>query len=74
MSKYLISNANGDWWELDTETGAGQDLWIIETSKLEAILREDEHSPIHEIDIYGIDKLERDIQDHGAPFSVKAII
>lgn len=63
--KYLIANENGDWWELDTETETGDTLYVIETQKLEHILIDEDDRLNSQEAIYGLDKLERDIQIHG---------
>lgn len=74
MAKYLITNENGDWWEFDPELQVGDTLWVIETSKLEHILIDQEDRLSSAADIYGLDKLEQDIREHGDPYSLTDII
>jgi hypothetical protein len=34
MSIYYVSNENGDWWTIETDTTAGQTLFIIKEDKM----------------------------------------
>jgi len=66
MTKYIVANENGDWWEFDSLLKQNDTVWVIESSKLKDILKVE--------DIYGLDKLERDIQEHGDPYSMTDIV
>jgi len=72
MPKYLVTNENGDWWEFDSDLKYGDTVWVIETSALEEILSKEEDRL--EGDIYGLDKLEKDIREHGDPYSMTDIV
>ena len=72
MPKYLATNENGDWWEFDSDLKVGDTVWVIETSALEEILSKEEDRL--EGDIYGLDKLEKDIREHGDPYSMTDIV
>lgn len=65
MTKFLVTNENGDWWEVDNETGVGTTMWIIPTQKLEEILINEDDRLSSSNDIYALDKLEQDIREHG---------
>ena len=54
MSVYYVSNENGDWWTIDTESTAGQTLFIIKEEELAKVT-----------DITDTDKLDRSIREHG---------
>jgi hypothetical protein len=54
MSVYYVSNENGDWWTIDTDTTAGQTLFIIEAGELDKVT-----------DTTDLDGLERHIRAHG---------
>ena len=54
MSTYYVANENGDWWTIDTESTAGQTLFIIEAGELDKVT-----------DIEDTDKLDRAIREHG---------
>ena len=71
--KYLIANENGDWWELDTERDAGNTLFIIETQKLEHILIDEDDRLSSEESIYSLDKLYKDIWNHGPPVNFEQL-
>lgn len=64
MSVYYVSNENGDWWTIDTNTTAGQTLFIIKEEDLkkralsEGLIWADD-------DLDGLDKLEDVIREHG---------
>lgn len=74
MPKYLITNENGDWWEFDSDLKYGDTVWVIETSKLEHILIDEDDRLSSAADIYGLDKLEQDIREHGDPYSMTDIV
>lgn len=74
MPKYLVTNENGDWWEFDSDLKYGDTVWVIETSKLEHILIDEDDRLSSEGDIYALDKLERDIREHGDPYSMTDIV
>lgn len=74
MPKYLATNENGDWWEFDSDLKIGDTVWVIETSKLEHILIDQEDRLDSQTDIYALDKLERDIREHGDPYSMTDIV
>jgi len=74
MTKYLICNENGDWWEFDSELKVGDTVWVIETAKLEHILLDEDDRLSSEESIYSLDKLERDIREHGDPYSMTDIV
>lgn len=54
MSTYYVSNGNGDWWTIDTESTAGQTLFIIKAEELDKVT-----------DTTDLDGLERHIREHG---------
>ena len=54
MATYYVSNENGDWWTVDTDSGVGQTLFIISASELNEI-----------VDTTHLDKLDREIREHG---------
>jgi hypothetical protein len=54
VSTYYVSNENGDWWTIETESTAGQTLFIIEEEELAKVT-----------DIEDTDKLDRAIREHG---------
>jgi hypothetical protein len=65
MSVYYVSNENGDWWTIDTEStagrgGAGQTLFIIKAEELAKVT-----------DITDTDKLDRSIREHGTAQDVE---
>jgi CubicO group peptidase (beta-lactamase class C family) len=75
MSVYYVSNENGDWWTIDTEStagrgGAGQTLFIIKAEDL-AVAVASEYPQEEEIDINSIDKLDRLIREHGTAQDVE---
>jgi hypothetical protein len=61
---YYVSNENGDWWTIDTESTTGQTLFIIKEEDLrkralsEGLIWADD-------DLDGLDKLEDVIREHG---------
>jgi len=57
MSVYYVSNENGDWWTINTDTTAGQTLFVISKEELEKVTDEG--------DVDSLDKLEWFIQEHG---------
>jgi hypothetical protein len=64
MSVYYVSNENGDWWTIETDTTAGQTLFIIKEEEL-AVAVANEYPQEEEIDINSLDKLDRLIREHG---------
>ena len=54
MSTYYVSNENGDWWTIETDTTAAQTLFIIKEEDLAKVT-----------DINDTDKLDRVIREHG---------
>ena len=70
MAKYYVSNENGDWWTIDTDTTAGQTLFIIKEEDL-AVAVANEYPQEEEIDINSIDKLDRLIREHGTAQDVE---
>ena len=64
MSVYYVSNENGDWWTIDTESTAGQTLFIIKEEDL-AVAVANEYPEEKEIDLGAFDKLEDVIREHG---------
>jgi hypothetical protein len=60
MSVYYVSNENGDWWTIDTDTTAGQTLFIIKEEDLAKVT-----------DITDTDKLDRAIREHGTAQDVE---
>lgn len=61
MSKFYISNENGDWWIIETNTEGvptlGGELYVIGESALKEV--------VYPYEIPNLDKLERYIQKHG---------
>jgi len=70
MSVYYVSNENGDWWTIETDTTAGQTLFIIKEEDL-AVAVANEYPQEEEIDINSIDKLDRLIREHGTAQDVE---
>jgi hypothetical protein len=70
MSVYYVSNENGDWWTIDTESTAGQTLFIIKEEDL-AVAVANEYPEEKEIDLNSIDKLEDVIREHGTAQDVE---
>jgi hypothetical protein len=70
MSTYYVANENGDWWTIDTESTAGQTLFIIKEEDL-AVAVASEYPQEEEIDINSIDKLDRLIREHGTAQDVE---
>lgn len=64
MSTYYVANENGDWWTIDTESTAGQTLFIIKEEDL-AVAVANEFPEEKEIDLGTFDKLEDVIREHG---------
>ena len=70
MSVVYVANENGDWWTMDTKSGAGQTLFVITPEELkkkalaEGLCWEDD-----EVD--DLDKLEDLIQEHGEALQFK---
>lgn len=70
MSTYYVSNENGDWWTIDTESTTGQTLFIIKEEELkkkalvEGLMWADD-------DLDGLDKLEDVIREHGTAQDVE---
>ena len=62
MSTYYVSNENGDWWTIETESTAGQTLFIIEAEELAKLT-----------DINDTDKLDRVIREHGTAQDIEVI-
>ena len=60
MSVYYVSNENGDWWTIETDTTAGQTLFIIKEEELAKL-----------VDINDTDKLDRVIREHGTAQDVE---
>ena len=60
MSILYVSNENGDWWTIDTESTAGQTLFIIKEEDLAKVT-----------DITDTDKLDRAIREHGTAQDVE---
>lgn len=73
MSILYVSNENGDWWTIDTESTAGQTLFIIkeEDLKKKALA---EGLMWAEDDLDGLDKLEDLIQQHGTAQDVEVAL
>jgi len=64
MSTFYVSNENGDWWTIDTESTAGQTLFIITEEELKKkALAEGLMWAGDDLD--GLDKLEDVIREHG---------
>lgn len=70
MSVYYVSNENGDWWTIDTESTAGQTLFIIKEEDL-AVAVANEYPEEKEIDLGAFDKLEDVIREHGTAQDVE---
>lgn len=70
MSVYYVSNENGDWWTIDTESTAGQTLFIIKEEDL-AVAVANEFPEEKEIDLGTFDKLEDVIREHGTAQDVE---
>ena len=70
MTMYYVSNENGDWWTIDTESTTGQTLFIITEEELkkkalaEGLMWADD-------DLDGLDKLEDVIREHGTAQDVE---
>ena len=70
MSTFYVSNENGDWWTIDTESTTGQTLFIITEEELkkkalaEGLMWADD-------DLDGLDKLEDLIREHGTAQDVE---
>lgn len=64
MAIYYVSNENGDWWTIDTATGAGDALFIISEGDLARAVAQ-ENPDQTEIEIDGLDKLEDVIREYG---------
>jgi hypothetical protein len=54
MATYYVSNENGDWWTIETDSTEGQTLFIINEEDLAKVT-----------DINDTDKLDRVIRKHG---------
>jgi hypothetical protein len=63
MSVYYVSNENGDWWTIDTESKGGSTLYCITEEELKKATGEE--------DIDGLDKLEDEIKEHGKFYYIK---
>lgn len=70
MAIYYVSNENGDWWTIDTATGAGDTLFIISEGDLARAVAQ-ENPDEDEIDVDGIDKLEDVIREYGTAQTVE---
>jgi hypothetical protein len=70
MSVYYVSNENGDWWTIDTDTTAGQTLFIIKEEDL-AVAVANDYPEEKEIDLGAFDKLEDVIREHGTAQDVE---
>lgn len=60
MTLYYVSNENGDWWTINTDTTTGQTLFIIKAEELAKVA-----------DINDMDKLDRKIRKHGTAQDVE---
>ena len=60
MAVYYVSNENGDWWTIDTDSGVGQTLFIIEAGELDKVA-----------DTTNPDQLARAIREHGTAQDVE---
>ena len=60
MSVYYVSNENGDWWTIETDSTEGQTLFIIKEEDLAKVT-----------DINDTDKLDRVIREHGTAQDVE---
>jgi len=70
MSVYYVSNENGDWWTIDTESTTGQTLFIIKEEDL-AVAVANDYPEEKEIDLGAFDKLEDVIREHGTAQDVE---
>ena len=70
MSILYVSNENGDWWTIDTESTAGQTLFIIKEEDL-AVAVANDYPEEKEIDLGAFDKLEDVIREHGTAQDVE---
>ena len=70
MSVYYVSNENGDWWTIDTESTAGKTLFIIKEEDL-AVAVANDYPEEKEIDLGAFDKLEDVIREHGTAQDVE---
>ena len=70
MSILYVSNENGDWWTIDTDTTAGQTLFIIKEEDL-AVAVANDYPEEKEIDLGAFDKLEDLIREHGTAQDVE---
>jgi hypothetical protein len=70
MAIYYVSNANGDWWTIDTATGQGDTLFIIKEEDLARAVAEENPNEV-EIDVDSIDKLEDVIREYGTAQTVE---
>ena len=73
MSVYYVSNENGDWWTIDTESTTGQTLFIIKEEDL-AVAVANEYPEEKEIDLGAFDKLEDVIREHGTAQDVEVAL
>ena len=62
MTKYYVTNANGDWWTM--EKGAGDTLWLISEDKLKEAMGDD---------VSEIDDISGDIIANGVSISLKVV-
>ena len=60
MSTYYVSNENGDWWTIETDSTEGQTLFIIKEEELAKVTY-----------ITDTDKLDRVIREHGTAQDVE---
>jgi hypothetical protein len=70
VSTYYVANENGDWWTIDTESTAGQTLFIIKEEDL-AVAVANEFPEEKEINLGTFDKLEDVIREHGTAQDVE---
>jgi len=66
VSILYVANENGDWWTIDTDTTAGQTLFVISKEELERVTDDG--------DVDALDKLEWFIQEHGTPQDVEVAL
>lgn len=74
MSKLYVSNANGDWWTVDTETGAGAIVYVIAEDKLtELVIEKYGQEALDDAggQIGNFDKLERLIGKFGDALDIE---
>lgn len=74
MSKLYVSNANGDWWTVDTETGSGAIVYVIAEDKLtELVIEKYGQETLDESrgQLGNIDKLERLIGKFGDALDIE---